>query len=647
MPEPVLSHMAQCAAPKKRKLIVVRKCNDPVQVKPPLSEEEIEAAAKAAAKEQLSRAIRYKNLAIDCMACSNIVGIKALLGTLETWQPSASTLRASGLPIIFHDIKFWEDAKVFDRASALLSKFRKVMQDDRPSERGKPLTPFLSLSQLQFRQAIDRMAAFMRSGSTTEAVKGIFLKLAYHIVMNGFTMPQALEGLRMESCQVFTSSMLEETILSQAITTGTAMAVASRQKLMLARTAEFKATLDSELMVNAHAITQHWNQRHIQVNSCKVQQAFKALGVDFKKMLPRQVVGQLALASSQGKEVFEACAERARHVTLFRNQGSLASLRSGIRLWHKFAVLVLHYNENLSAPPRCSKDVLYWLGCFSHHGTAMNYMGYLKNFCEVENLSMKWLDNSVLAWRKGATKLKLINGFKHTSKRVLFTWEWIKKLLATFDEQRMARRSLFVLLCWTFLLRPLSEACPMLAGDERDTCSLPDDKHSGIWIDRQGRVNLRLLKWKHRPRGSHMQRGHICRGLRHKAYCCLPCRLPITLSRVKYGEALFTENPAQMMQAIKAHSRSLSYNAEGLTWKSFRAGHATHLAVCGCDIKVIASAGEWRSRAFLDNIDGDKVDEVAFLNTTMNQSDEEDEVDAALAEGRSSCTLGVPVGSDE
>ena len=134
----------------------------------------------------------------------------------------------------------------------------------------------------------------------------------------------------------------------------------------------------------------------------------------------------------------------------------------------------------------------------------MNYLGYLKNFCEVENLSMKWLDNSVLALRKGATKLKLINGFKHTSKRVLFTWEWIKKLLASFDEQRMARRSLFVLLCWTFLLCPLSDACPMLAGDERDTCSLPDDKHSGNWIDRQGRVNLRLLKRKHRPRGSHM-----------------------------------------------------------------------------------------------------------------------------------------------
>ena len=51
------------------------------------------------------------------------------------------------------------------------------------------------------------------------------------------------------------------------------------------------------------------------------------------------------------------------------------------------------------------------------------------------------------------------------------------------------------------------------------------------------------------------------------------------------------------------------------------------MAACGCDIKVITDAGEWRSRAFLDYIDGDKVDEVVFLNTTMDQSDTEDEAE--------------------
>ena len=80
------------------------------------------------------------------------------------------------------------------------------------------------------------------------------------------------------------------------------------------------------------------------------------------------------------------------------------------------------------------------------------------------------------------------------------------------------------------------------------------------------------------------------------------------------------------MQTIKAQSRSLSYNSEGVSWKSFRA-HATHLAACGCDIKVITDAGEWRSRAFLDYIDGDKVDQAVFLNTTLDRSDEEDEAE--------------------
>ena len=124
-----------------------------------------------------------------------------------------------------------------------------------------------------------------------------------------------------------------------------------------------------------------------------------------------------------------------------------------------------------------------------------------------------------------------------------------------------------------------------------------------------------------------MQRPHIGGGLRHRSYYCLPFRLEITLARAKYGEALFTENPAKIMQFNKAHSRSLSYNAGGVSWKSFRAGYATHLAACGCDIKVITDAGEWRSSAFLDYIDADKVDEVVFLNTTLEQSDEEDEAE--------------------
>ena len=571
---------------KKRRLILLKKNTDPVEGRSELAIVSAAAVSKAASSEQLRKANQYKNLAIEFMACNNVVGIKDILSALETWDPSLTALRTSGLPIIFHDIKFWEDARLSDRAAALRDKFRKVMKENGSSLKCNSLNPFHSLSHLQFRQAIDNMTALIRSGSTTVS-ESIHRKLAYHLVMHGFTVPQALEGLKVEACQCFASSMLDVTVLSQAIALGTAMAVAGRNILMVARTCEFKATLDSVQMVNAWSVTDHWNQLHLQANSCRLKQTFKDLGVDFTTMLPRKVAGQLALARCQGKDVLSACAERARHITLYRNQGSLASLRSGVRLWHKFAVFVLQYSEALSAPPRSFRDVLYWLGMFAHHGTAMNYVGYLKNFCEGENLSMRWLDNSVEAWRKGAAKLKLANGFKHTNKRVPFTWEWIKKLVSNFDRQRMARWFLFILVCWDFLLRPLSEACPMLVGGEQDIGSLPDNKHFGIWLDRQGRANLRLLKRKHRPRGSFMQRPHICGGFIQRASFCLACRLKITLAQTSYGEVLFPVKPSKIMQIIKANSLSLSYNPEGISWKSFRAGHATHLAACGCNINSL------------------------------------------------------------
>ena len=144
---------------------------------------------------------------------------------------------------------------------------------------------------------------------------------------------------------------------------------------------------------------------------------------------------------------------------------------------------------------------------------------------------------------------------------------------------------------WQFLLRPLSEAFLIQVGDERDTCSLPDDKHSGSWIDNSGRANLRLLKRKHRVRGSHMQRPHSCGGHHHNRFACLPCRLRVALSATRYGQPLFNYSPAEMMRMIKQQSNKLGFRGDRLTWTAFRAGHAIHLVMNGFEINVIMMAG--------------------------------------------------------
>ena len=82
-----------------------------------------------------------------------------------------------------------------------------------------------------------------------------------------------------------------------------------------------------------------------------------------------------------------------------------------------FATAVLGYKADLSTPPRHPDHVLCWLSCLSQNGTGCNYLQYLRNFCDIENLSTSWYDSTaVQAWKKRAYKLKLANGFKNSEK---------------------------------------------------------------------------------------------------------------------------------------------------------------------------------------------------------------------------------------
>ena len=79
------------------------------------------------------------------------------------------------------------------------------------------------------------------------------------------------------------------------------------------------------------------------------------------------------------------------------------------------------------------------------------------------------------------------------------------------------------------------------------------------------------------------------------------------------------------MLMIKATSYMLNYDASQLTWKSFRVGHATHLAITGESLGQIMAAGEWRSEAFAAYVDPNSLDSEVFLNQTMVMSDNEED----------------------
>ena len=82
-----------------------------------------------------------------------------------------------------------------------------------------------------------------------------------------------------------------------------------------------------------------------------------------------------------------------------------------------------------------------------------------------------------------------------------------------------------------------------------------------------------------------------------------------------------------MMRLIKSESLKMAIQADNLTWKAFRAGHATHLARIGTQVRVIMKAGEWRSAAYANYVDEDTLDAEVFLIATLGDSDKEDEDD--------------------
>ena len=79
---------------------------------------------------------------------------------------------------------------------------------------------------------------------------------------------------------------------------------------------------------------------------------------------------------------------RAKLIQLTRVAGSPPSVRSGLKRWHNCFVLGLDYNPNMTVPPRATNHVPCLVANIANLGTAGNYLGYVKNFCESRSMSM-------------------------------------------------------------------------------------------------------------------------------------------------------------------------------------------------------------------------------------------------------------------
>ena len=109
----------------------------------------------------------------------------------------------------------------------------------------------------QFKQNVESMEAVIRVTDVNTEDPGFYRRIAYHLVMNNFMVPQALEGLNVDLCRSFTKTVHEGVILARAIANGTAVSVDNRNRMIVARTSDFRLACNSHKMSNAWETSLH------------------------------------------------------------------------------------------------------------------------------------------------------------------------------------------------------------------------------------------------------------------------------------------------------------------------------------------------------------------------------------------------------
>ena len=102
-----------------------------------------------------------------------------------------------------------------------------------------------------------------------------------------------------------------------------------------------------------------------------------AIDLDFSAntMDPQKSLKHIAKAIAEGLDVKGFLLKRTGVTQLQGVVGSLASVRSGLRRWHAFSILVFGYEAKMSVPPREPSQVICWAASISNLGTACNYLG--------------------------------------------------------------------------------------------------------------------------------------------------------------------------------------------------------------------------------------------------------------------------------
>ena len=108
------------------------------------------------------------------------------------------------------------------------------------------------------------------------------------------------------------------------------------------------------------------------------------------KTKPKRRLDELRRANQLNESACKVMVHENVEMLKMKSRANQACTRSGLRLWHMFAMEVLGYDERSTLPLLSGQDIVKWLLLFNNHGTAQNYIGHVRWGCVYDNHGLSW-----------------------------------------------------------------------------------------------------------------------------------------------------------------------------------------------------------------------------------------------------------------
>ena len=455
--------------------------------------------------------------------------LRSCLNELKSLQLNKIILAQTGIGYLVSNSSGWP-SEMAKEVSALCETWKVHMNSTQVILRSQLCPqyqqPFGGQKIKIFTDKVDNISSFFKEVDGREAEDHQYKRIGLDLALQGFSKGEQVTGMTVEEWPKLYANPVITRILERVT-----LKLRIRQK---------KRSIEQMVMEEQQALEDAKSQTFgVKGNAASTGEEFvlqakpesllrndgelQSMGItpNNTKMMPRQILAELNTATlvDQAK-VQHTLSERGEMMKLASFGGSIDATRSGLKSWHKFALLVWNYPESATLPPKKPAHVISYVTIFSNTGTAYNYVGHIKRGCIYKNYPIEWYTGEVTMALSGLKKicLKWYGGPTRTT--FLMTSKMVQMIVGYNTPNGKVQFARCLQLSWQFLLRLKSEAMVVWKGEPADLGKLPFNRDNSIWVDEQKTLHLKLRKRKNRPWGSNLQATCQCKTRPGE---CIPC----------------------------------------------------------------------------------------------------------------------------